>query len=71
MGFAVQALVTRQGPIEGLQSHLSSPFSNNIIGAAPSLFLVADNHTLLSFTTASACAGSIARIPETIGQTGL
>jgi light-harvesting complex I chlorophyll a/b binding protein 5 len=29
VGFAVQALVTRTGPIEGLTAHLSSPFENN------------------------------------------
>ena len=28
-----QALVTRQGPIEALQSHLSSPFTNNFVGS--------------------------------------
>lgn len=33
MGFAVQALVTRQGPIEALVSHLSNPFANNIVGS--------------------------------------
>ncbi|KAL4542502.1 hypothetical protein Ndes2526B_g03975 [Nannochloris sp. 'desiccata'] len=33
VGFAVAALVTRQGPIEALSSHLSNPFSNNIIGS--------------------------------------
>lgn len=27
-----QALLTRQGPIEALQSHLSSPFENNFVG---------------------------------------
>lgn len=32
VGFAVQALVTREGPIEGLFGHLASPFSHNIIG---------------------------------------
>lgn len=31
VGFAFAALVTRQGPIEALQSHLSDPFGNNII----------------------------------------
>jgi len=33
VGFATQALVTRTGPIEALQSHLSSPFENNIGGS--------------------------------------
>ncbi|KAL4447792.1 hypothetical protein ABPG75_005011 [Micractinium tetrahymenae] len=33
VGFAVQALLTRQGPIEALQSHLSSPFENNFVGS--------------------------------------
>jgi len=37
VGFAVQALLTRQGPIEALQSHLSSPFSNNFIGSINNL----------------------------------
>lgn len=37
IGFAVQALVTRQGPIEALTSHLSNPFSNNIIGSIGNL----------------------------------
>lgn len=32
VGFAVQALVTREGPIEGLFAHLASPFSHNIVG---------------------------------------
>jgi hypothetical protein len=30
IGFCVQALVTRQGPIEGLVSHMSNPFGANI-----------------------------------------
>lgn len=30
VGFAVQALVTREGPIEGLLSHISNPFGHNI-----------------------------------------
>lgn len=29
-GFAVQALVTRQGPIANLTSHVSDPFGSNI-----------------------------------------
>ena len=33
VGFAAAALVTRQGPIEALQAHLSNPVSNNIIGS--------------------------------------
>lgn len=37
VGFAVAALVTRQGPIEALYSHLSSPFTNNIIGSVANL----------------------------------
>ena len=32
IGFAVGALVTRQGPLEALGAHLGSPFTNNIIG---------------------------------------
>ena len=32
-----QALVTRQGPIEALQSHLSSPFTNNFVGSINNL----------------------------------
>lgn len=32
-----QALVTRQGPIEALQSHLSSPFANNFVGSINNL----------------------------------
>jgi light-harvesting complex I chlorophyll a/b binding protein 5 len=31
VGFAVQALVTREQPIEGLQNHLADPFGHNII----------------------------------------
>ena len=31
IGFAVQALVTREQPIEGLTNHLSNPFGHNII----------------------------------------
>ena len=31
VGFAVQALVTREGPIEGLFAHLANPFGHNII----------------------------------------
>lgn len=30
VGFAVQALVTRTGPIEGLNKHLSDPFGRNL-----------------------------------------
>ncbi|KAI8101533.1 Photosystem I chlorophyll a/b-binding protein 5 [Picochlorum sp. SENEW3] len=37
VGFAVAALVTRQGPIEALTSHLASPFENNIIGSIANL----------------------------------
>ena len=29
----LQALLTREGPIEALQSHLSSPFTNNFLGS--------------------------------------
>lgn len=32
-----QALLTRQGPIEALQSHLSSPFTNNFVGSINNL----------------------------------
>jgi light-harvesting complex I chlorophyll a/b binding protein 5 len=32
IGFAVAALVTREGPIEALSTHLSNPFENNVIG---------------------------------------
>ncbi|KAK9812424.1 hypothetical protein WJX73_009738 [Symbiochloris irregularis] len=31
VGFTVQALLTREGPIEGLQAHLADPFGHNII----------------------------------------
>jgi light-harvesting complex I chlorophyll a/b binding protein 5 len=31
IGFSVQALVTRTGPIEGLTAHLSSPFDHNFV----------------------------------------
>eukprot|EP01023_Acetabularia_acetabulum_P038271 TRINITY_DN365_c0_g1_i8.p1 TRINITY_DN365_c0_g1~~TRINITY_DN365_c0_g1_i8.p1 ORF type:complete len:222 (-),score=65.25 TRINITY_DN365_c0_g1_i8:278-943(-) len=30
VGFAVQALVTREGPIEGLTNHIGDPFGHNI-----------------------------------------
>jgi len=30
IGFAVQALVTRTGPVEGLTNHLANPFGYNI-----------------------------------------
>jgi light-harvesting complex I chlorophyll a/b binding protein 5 len=30
VGFCVQALVTREGPIEGLVAHISNPFGHNI-----------------------------------------
>ena len=33
MGFAVQALATRTGPLENLTAHISSPFTNNIVGS--------------------------------------
>lgn len=31
MGFAVQALVTREQPIAGLTAHLADPFGHNIL----------------------------------------
>ena len=31
IGFAVQAIVTHEQPIEGLKKHLSDPFGHNII----------------------------------------
>lgn len=37
VGFAVAALVTRQGPIEALSSHLANPVSNNIFGSIANL----------------------------------
>merc|ERR1719214_474204 len=33
VGFAVQALVTRAGPIKDLEAHLSQPTSKNFIGS--------------------------------------
>lgn len=30
VGYAVQALVTREGPLEGLNNHIASPFTHNI-----------------------------------------
>lgn len=35
VGFAVQALVTREQPIEGLSAHLADPFGHNIIRCSP------------------------------------
>lgn len=32
IGFATAALVTREGPVEALTTHLSNPFENNVIG---------------------------------------
>ena len=46
IGFAVQALVTREQPIEGLTNHLSNPFGHNIvsnIGNLPVSLLSASN----------------------------
>jgi hypothetical protein len=37
VGFAVAALVTREGPIACLASHLSNPVGNNIIGSIANL----------------------------------
>lgn len=37
VGFGIQAIVTEQGPIANLQSHLSAPFENNIIGSIQNL----------------------------------
>ncbi|KAK9830814.1 hypothetical protein WJX74_008475 [Apatococcus lobatus] len=37
VGFAIQAIVTEQGPIANLQAHLSAPFQNNIIGSIQNL----------------------------------
>ena len=37
VGFAIQAIVTEQGPIANLQAHLSAPFQNNIIGSVQNL----------------------------------
>merc|ERR1712224_827379 len=33
VGFAVQALVTRSGPISDLKAHISQPLDNNLIGS--------------------------------------
>jgi light-harvesting complex I chlorophyll a/b binding protein 5 len=30
VGFGVQALVTREGPVEGLVNHIANPFGHNI-----------------------------------------
>lgn len=35
MGFAVQALVTREQPLDGLTKHLADPFGHNIIRCTP------------------------------------
>ena len=32
VGDVVQALGTREGPIEGLNAHISNPFEHNILG---------------------------------------
>ena len=37
VGFAVQALVTRTGPIEALSAHLASPFDANFITSIANL----------------------------------
>merc|ERR1719321_1663191 len=33
VGFATQALVTREGPLANLTSHISDPFHRNIVGS--------------------------------------
>lgn len=37
VGFAVQALVTREGPIEGLMNHVANPFGHNILTNIPNI----------------------------------
>jgi light-harvesting complex I chlorophyll a/b binding protein 5 len=37
-GFATQALVTRTGPLENLQAHLSNPFGNKCVSTARALY---------------------------------
>ena len=37
VGFAVQALVTRTGPLENLAAHVSSPFDHTIVNSIASL----------------------------------